>query len=180
MWLSRLLHSLAPKRFEEISVMSRTTHLVVLLALGFLLGTHSSSLLAQDTKPSDEQAKLFEKFEQTLNNVALVGSFTITGKENQGGKPERYEISNVRKLEEGDLWLINARIKYGDKDTKIPMPLEVKWAGKTPVITLDNTTIPGLGTFSAHVVIDGDKYAGTWTHGEVGGHLYGKIKKLED
>ncbi|WP_233207260.1 MULTISPECIES: hypothetical protein [Pirellulaceae] len=160
--------------------MSRTTHLVVLLALGFLLGTHSSSLLAQDTKPSDEQAKLFEKFEQTLNNVALVGSFTITGKENQGGKPERYEISNVRKLEEGDLWLINARIKYGDKDTKIPMPLEVKWAGKTPVITLDNTTIPGLGTFSAHVVIDGDKYAGTWTHGEVGGHLYGKIKKLED
>ncbi|RCS40486.1 hypothetical protein DTL42_24230 [Bremerella cremea] len=151
-----------------------------LLVFGAIFGAIPAQLQAQEPKSDQAQAKLFEKFEQTLNNVALVGSFTISGKEDQGTKPERYEISNVRKLEEGDLWLINARIKYGDKDTKIPMPLEVKWAGKTPVITLDNTSIPGLGTFSAHVVIDGDKYAGTWTHGEVGGCLFGKIEKLED
>jgi hypothetical protein len=36
-----------------------------------------------------------------------------------------------------------------------------------------------LGTFSAHVVIDGNKYAGTWSHGNVGGHLYGKITKIK-
>lgn len=153
---------------------------LLLLILGTVFCVAPANLQAQEAQADQTQAKLFEKFEQTLNNVALVGSFTISGKEDQGTKPERYEISNVRKLEEGDLWLINARIKYGDKDTKIPMPLEVKWAGKTPVITLDNTSIPGLGTFSAHVVIDGDKYAGTWTHGEVGGCLFGKIEKLAD
>jgi hypothetical protein len=29
------------------------------------------------------------------------------------------------------------------------------------------------------VVIDGKKYAGTWSHGKVGGHLYGKITKIK-
>jgi hypothetical protein len=53
--------------------------------------------------------------------------------------------------------------------------VEVKWAGKTPVITLDNVTIPGLGTFSSRVVIDGPLYAGTWQHDAVGGHMFGKI-----
>ena len=57
------------------------------------------------------------------------------------------------------------------------MPLPVKWVGDVPVITMQDLSIPGLGTFSAHVVIDGQKYAGTWAHGKVGGHLYGKISK---
>jgi len=43
---------------------------------------------------------------------------------------------------------------------------------------MDNLNLPGLGTFSAHVVIDGGKYAGTWSHGKVGGHLYGTISKM--
>jgi hypothetical protein len=59
------------------------------------------------------------------------------------------------------------------------MPLPVKWVGDIPVITMDEMNIPGLGTFSAHVVIDGNKYAGTWSHGKVGGHLYGKITKIK-
>jgi hypothetical protein len=78
-----------------------------------------------------------------------------------------------------DLWQFSARIKYGDKDVTLPIPIEVKWAGKTPVISLDNVTIPQLGTFSSYVVIDGDKYAGTWTHGEVSGHMFGRIEKLK-
>lgn len=140
------------------------------------------ALFAQEEKAitaSDVQAKRYALFEKRLNNVALIGSFTISGKEDQAPKPERYEIKSVRKLEEGDIWLINARIKYGDKDAQLPLPLEVKWAGMTPVISLDKTTIPGMGTFSAHVVIDEDKYAGTWTHGEVGGALFGRIEKLD-
>ena len=55
------------------------------------------------------------------------------------------------------------------------MPLQVQWAGTTPVITLTNVLIPGLGTFSSRVVIYKNKYAGTWTHGDVGGHLFGTI-----
>jgi hypothetical protein len=36
-----------------------------------------------------------------------------------------------------------------------------------------------LGTFDARVVIHDQKYAGTWKHGEVGGHLFGTIEKLQ-
>jgi len=35
--------------------------------------------------------------------------------------------------------------------------------------------IPLLGTFSAQVVLDGKRYAGTWQHGKVGGHMFGAI-----
>lgn len=151
--------------------------------VGLLLTGGWSMAQGQETPPNDTQpaaAQQEKQFQETLHNVALVGHFTVVGQETDQPKPERYEISNVRKLDQGDLWLFNARIKYGDKDQKIPLPLEVKWAGKTPVITLDNVTIPGMGTFSAYVVIDGDKYAGTWSHGDVGGHLYGRIEKLKE
>lgn len=131
---------------------------------------------AEETQPDADQKALFEKFSETLSGATLVGKFTIVGRD-LPPKEERYEIKRVHKLDEGDVWLFNARVKYGDKDAVIPMPLEVKWAGKTPVITLEDVGIPGLGTFSAHVVIDGDKYAGTWKHGEVSGHLFGRIEK---
>ncbi|MBA2114548.1 hypothetical protein [Bremerella alba] len=158
--------------------MSRLACLSLLLAL--ILSSPISAQEEKATQDSDIQAKRNALFEKRLNNVALIGSFTISGKEDQAPKPERYEIKNVRKLEQGDLWLINARIKYGDKDIQLPLPLEVKWAGMTPVITLDKTTIPGMGTFSSHVVIDEGMYAGTWTHGDVGGALFGRIEKLGD
>ncbi|TWT33092.1 hypothetical protein [Blastopirellula retiformator] len=154
--------------------MTRTTSLPSVCALA-LMAIAPSLSLAEEAKPTAEQKALFEKFSKTLTGSVLVGKFTIVGRD-MPPKEERYEIKSVHKLDQGDLWLFNARVKYGDKDAVIPMPLEVKWAGKTPVITLDNVAIPGLGTFSSHVVIDGDKYAGTWTHGEVSGHLFGRIE----
>ncbi len=84
------------------------------------------------------------------------------------------------KVPEGDVWLIKARIKYGDKDTTIPMPLEIKWAGDTPIITLTNLTIPGLGTFTSRVLIYDNRYAGTWQHGKAGGNLFGRIEKIKE
>jgi hypothetical protein len=47
-------------------------------------------------------------------------------------------------------------------------------------MTLDNLTLPGLGTFSARVVLHDDKYAGTWQHDKVGGHLFGTISRAKE
>ena len=44
-----------------------------------------------------------------------------------------------------------------------------------PVITLDNLWIPGMGRFSSRVLIHDGRYSGTWSHDEVGGHLFGRI-----
>jgi len=125
---------------------------------------------------STEQAKLEQKLEQQMSGATLVGHFSVDGKQN--GKPpreERYEIASMKKLQ-GDQWLITARIKYGDNDVNVPMPLNVFWAGDTPVISLTNMTIPGLGTFTSRVMFFEGRYAGTWQHGKVGGNLWGKIE----
>ena len=123
------------------------------------------------------QTERFERFEKSMKSVRFEGFFTVDGSDRPPSK-EIYEISNVQKFGEEDLWIFTARIKYGKKDVTLPMPLPVKWVGRIPVISMDNLSIPGLGTFSAHVVIDGNKYAGTWAHGKIGGHLYGKIEKM--
>ena len=123
------------------------------------------------------QTEQFRRFEKSMKNVRFEGYFTVEGSDRPPSK-ETYEISSVQKFGEEELWIFTARIRYGNKDVTLPMLLPVKWIGEIPVITMNNFNIPGLGTFSAHVVIDGKKYAGTWTHGKVGGHLYGKIEKM--
>lgn len=139
---------------------------------------------ADEPKPVAESAPdtqaLYKQFSERMSGVKLVGQFTIHGKEDQKPVQEEYAILRATKMEKGDFWLLQARIKYGKNDVTLPLPLEIKWAGTTPVITLDKTTIPGLGTFSARVVIDENAYAGTWTHDKVGGHLFGRISKIED
>ncbi len=132
---------------------------------------------AKQDAPAVDREALFKQFEETLSGVKLVGRFTILGKDDGPLPKEEYTINSVAKLPQGDYWLFKSRIKYGENDVTVPLPLEVKWAGDTPIITLTDFTIPGMGTFSARVVIDKSKYAGTWAHGKVGGHLFGVIEK---
>lgn len=142
--------------------------IIVLMAGSFLF------VSGEDTP----QKTLFKNFEKAMKGVRFSGFFTVDGAKNPPSE-EVYEIQSVQKFGEQNLWIFTARIKYGQKDVTLPMPLPVKWVGDIPVITMDEMNIPGLGTFSAHVVIDGNKYAGTWSHGKVGGHLYGKITKMK-
>ena len=127
--------------------------------------------------PENDRAALEAAFQSTMQNAVLTGSFTVDGR--PGAKPERYEIGAVTN-QGGGVWAIAARIAYGENDVTVPVIVEVKWAGDTPVITLDKLTIPGLGTFDARVLVHktGTKqarYAGTWQHGEVGGCLFGTV-----
>jgi len=124
---------------------------------------------------STEKQKLYDLFEKKMTNVKFTGNFTVLGKQQDNLPKESYTIVSVKKLAEGELWLFTARVQFGGRDVTLPMPLQVQWAGTTPVITLTNVLIPGLGTFSSRVVIYKNKYAGTWTHGDVGGHLFGTI-----
>ena len=128
----------------------------------------------------DEMRQRYEAFEEMLHGVKLTGRFSIVGRdEGRASNEEEYFITRVTKSTEGDYWVFNARIKYGDKDYSVPLPIEVKWAGDTPVVTLTDFTILGQGPFSARVVFYDGKYAGTWSHGEVSGHLIGTFEKAE-
>jgi len=128
----------------------------------------------------DQTAQRDEDFKKLVTNVRLVGTFTLDGQEPGKFKREEYLITGAMKLGNGDYWALTSRIKYGDVDLTVPVPVQVKWAGNTPVITVDSVKIPGLGTFSARVLLDGARYAGTWSHDEKGGHLFGVIKRDGD
>jgi hypothetical protein len=127
------------------------------------------------SKPDAATQAKYDRFAKLLTGAKFRGSFTLDGKSLSDLHEEAYEIEKVEKMPEQDLWALTARIKYGNKDVSVPVPLFVKWAGDTPVLTLDNLTLPGLGTFSSRVVLHGDKYAGTWQHDDKGGHLFGHI-----
>lgn len=133
-------------------------------------------VLEEQQKAKAEMAPLYAKFKKLLTGAKLTGRFTVDGKPMDRLTDETYEIESVEKTPDDDVWIIKARIKYGKHDRVFPCPVEVKWAGKTPVITLDDMTIPGMGTFGARVVFHKDKYAGTWQHDSVGGHMFGVIE----
>ena len=122
------------------------------------------------------QEVLETEFEESLTGAVLEGSFTINGRESEALRTERYEINSVTKIA-GSLWTINTRIQYGSRDVTVPVPVTVEWAGDTPVASLTDTAIPGLGTFSARVLFYRGQYAGTWSHGDTIGNQFGRIIK---
>jgi len=135
----------------------------------------------EDTEPAAEpdRAALEKQFAETMSGATLVGSFTVTGGEKTELKEERYTLGEVKKLND-DFWLFETRIQYGERDLKVPLQLEVKWAGDTPVITLTDTEVPGLGKFTSRVVIYRDHYCGYWDGGDHGGHLFGTIERAKE
>ncbi|MGB7326928.1 MAG: hypothetical protein WBD31_18775 [Rubripirellula sp.] len=110
-----------------------------------------------------------------LTGSSFVGKFTVDGKEDKLPKTEQYTISKCEKMDAADQYRLTARIKYGEVDSEVPMEIKILWSGQTPVITLDSLWIPGMGTFDARVMIHAGRYAGTWQHDKVGGHMFGKI-----
>ena len=120
-----------------------------------------------------------EEFQKLVTDVTLIGTFTLDGAEEAEFHREEYVIRGAVKLGANDLWVLTSRIKYGNVDLTVPVPVQVKWAGSTPVITVDRVAIPGLGTFSARVLLDKARYAGTWSHDEKGGHMFGVIERNE-
>lgn len=167
-------------------MMVRTLLSLCLLSLLSFPAFAQEEKAAKDDKPAAADkpkvdkatADKYEQFAELLSGSRLVGKFTIVGRDLEPPK-EEYEILKIKKLPEADYWQFDARIKYGKTNLLVPLKLEVKWAGDTPMITLTDFKIPGLGTFSSRVFFYNNKYAGTWTHGKVHGHMFGVIEKMQ-
>jgi len=111
-----------------------------------------------------------------LSGVTLKGRFTSDRKDTAPAHEDQYDIQSVTKVL-GDYWLFQVRIKYGNHDRTLPLPLRVVWAGDTPVITLDNMTVPGFGAFTARVMIFEGRYTGIWDGAGHGGVMVGTITR---
>ena len=148
--------------------------LVVTLAVTFALGWAVGKTGGEAVDPAS-LTDLERAFAERMQNVALVGQFTIEGRESAGGRPERYEIERVTKVGDSD-WRFDARITYADIDVTLPVTVPIVWAGDTPMITITDFSIPTLGTFTVRLIFYDDRYAGSWQHGEFGGLMYGVIE----
>ena len=116
---------------------------------------------------------LEKQFEQMMTGAVLVGHSTLDGKDGLSGV-ERYSIESVHKLA-GDVWMFQSHMKLEGHDMLLPIPVNIKWAGDTPVIEVTDIGIPGMGTYTARVVLYHDRYAGTWSGKAHGGQLFGSI-----
>ncbi len=151
--------------------------LVCLFVLASTVTADDPAKASGQNEPSQEE--LEKQFSEKMTGATLVGSFTVTGiNDDKPLREDRYTLGKVAKLKNG-LWSFEARIQYGDHDVKLPLALPVKWAGDTPVISVTNVAFPGLGTYTARVVIYGDQYAGTWSGSDHGGQMFGKIVPAE-
>jgi hypothetical protein len=141
-----------------------------LLAIGSVLIAALAGCAKQAPTSQDE---LDRKFQEMMKGVTLVGRSTRLNDDKVIGE-EKYVIEKVTKLT-GDTWLFQSRLVYGGRDLPLPVPVAIKWAGDTPVITLTDLSIPGMGTFTARIVLYGGQYAGTWSAKDHGGQMFGKI-----
>jgi len=145
--------------------------LLAVFGLGWLTATSGTGRAADPVSLTD----LERAFAERMRNVVLAGHFTIEGRERRDGQPERYAIRDVTKLDNGQ-WRFDVHLTYGSVDATLPIALPVVWAGDTPMVSITDFAIPGLGDeFGARVIFHDDRYAGTWSHGEYGGMMYGTI-----
>jgi hypothetical protein len=129
--------------------------------------------LAQESQPALTPAE--KEFQESMSGVTLNGHYTR--QDGSSLSDDKYAIESVIKVK-GDLWRFVTRVQYSGHDLKIPVELQVKWAGDTPVITLTNMAVGGMGSFTVRIIVYKGQYAGTWSNAKGhGGTLFGNIIK---
>jgi hypothetical protein len=149
--------------------------LIVVLALAIFAGGWLTGRLGIGSVVDPASLTEAERqFAQRMRGATLVGFFTTDGREERIPQADRYEIASVEKVGD-DLWRFNAQCC--GVASAVPFVVPMRFNGDTPVIMMTETSLPGMGTFTARVFFYGDRYAGTWQHGKVGGHMWGRIEK---
>ena len=131
---------------------------------------------ATSMRRDDEEQELREEaFAELLTGARLTGGFSDDTRPDAPPAKDSYVISRCEKAD-GGKWLIESMI--GEKGLKLPLYLDVEWAGDTPVITLDQFPVPGMGSFDARVLFHGKSYAGTWRGEKHGGEMMGRVERV--
>jgi hypothetical protein len=164
-----------------MAVLRRALGVVVALVFAVLLfggGWFAGRLGIGSVVSPSSMTEAERRFAESMQGVTMVGTFTVAGREDRPPETDRYEIASVEKIGD-DLWRFNAKMDCCGMagSGAIPMAVPMRWVGDTPMIMMTDTSLPGIGTFTVRVFFYGDRYAGTWQHDKVGGHMSGRIEK---
>ena len=144
---------------------------VSFIAAGVLWLTMCGIALAQQNAASPttqpDRETLEKELAQRLSGARLNGYYMSDGQEG----PPKHDSYTLRKVEkrEGDKWLFTAVLSYGQQSRALPLTIPIYWAGDTPVISVTNFNIMGMGSYTARVMLYKDHYAGTWSSATHGG-----------
>jgi hypothetical protein len=145
---------------------------LAVFAGGWLVGRLGIGSVVDPQSLNESERQFIER----MRDVSLVGAFTLAGREDRTPRPDRYDISSVEKVGT-DLWRFNATMHCCGVNGAIPVVVPMRWNGDTPMIMMTDTSLPGVGTFTVRLFFYGDRYAGTWQHGDAGGQMSGRIEK---
>jgi hypothetical protein len=124
------------------------------------------------------------KFVAMLKNATLKGTWAPIAQGRLGGERgnDSYRIARVEKGE-GGKWSVVSIFTVRDRDIEFPISCDVKFAGDTAVLILNNVRAgPGNANWSARVMFFDDVYAGRWwetANKEHGGTISGTITRAE-
>jgi len=146
--------------------------LILVFGSGWVTGRFGIGDAAVDPA---SQTDVERQFTERMKNVTLRGTFTIDGRT---GTPreDRYDIESVEKVGD-DLWRFNAGMQCCGVNGTIPLVIPMRFVGDTAMIMMTDTSLPAIGTFTVRLFFHGDRYAGSWQHGKVGGLMTGSIEK---
>lgn len=112
-------------------------------------------------------------FERLLSGATLSGMLSAAG-----GEESRAAAVLVQRLERTDApheWLLHVVVTPGGNGVECQVKCDVHWAGSTPVATVHEAEIPGIGTVNAKVLFHNCLFTGTWLHAGRKGQMWGEV-----
>jgi hypothetical protein len=83
---------------------------VVLILVAFAAGWLMAKTGVGSAVDPASLTELERQFTERMRGAALVGRFTVAGREDQPARPDRYDISSVEKVGD-DRWRFNSRMR---------------------------------------------------------------------
>src|SRR4029453_15088972 len=102
---------------------------VVVILAAFAGGWLSGRLGLGSTVDQAALTDLERRFSEQMRGSALVGYFTVAGRDDHPARPDRYDIVAVEKIGD-DLWRFSARMRHDTFDVTVPVAEPVRWIGE--------------------------------------------------
>ena len=108
-----------------------------------------------------------------LSGATLSGFLSAEGSPQP--RPASLQIKRLEKSAGPHDWTFQVALQAAGNTEECPLTADVHWAGSTPVISIHEVNIPGVGTVSAKLLINNWLFAGIWVHNDKRGQVWGEV-----
>ncbi len=116
---------------------------------------------------------LHESFGRLMNGATVSGLLvnSTTGKQTDVA----VEIQGLKQLDGVHRWDLQVLKRSGGSGEAVPLEVEVRWEHSTPVLVIENQTLPSVGPFSCRAVVYNHSVIASWKTSEQRGTFSGSL-----